>query len=186
MADKKQTASGAAGGGNDTSFRKTYDRAEYAAKAKESERKRKEDGAKYAEAKASGKAWHRAATPEDMKDTSHRVERLDVAANVGRVTLVPAGGQGKRGRGAGFYCSHCVSLSFSLSPTCDTSRTLLTLNLRTKRIRTVIRMSNIKTLPSISELQVKAERCEGRTRLSVMSASAISNANFVRSGQIKL
>ncbi|KAF2001849.1 hypothetical protein P154DRAFT_382112, partial [Amniculicola lignicola CBS 123094] len=93
----------------DTSFRKTWDRTEYAAKAAEEERKRKEDGKARHEAALQGKKYHRrASTPPDARETEARTARLDVASMVGRTTLVPAGAaMGKRGKGAGFYCPDC-------------------------------------------------------------------------------
>lgn len=94
---------------SDTSFRKTWDRAEYAAKAEVREAKYKEEGAARAEAKAQGKKYFaRASTPPDAKETESRTARLDVSNNVGKTMLVPAGAAtGKRGRGAGFYCADC-------------------------------------------------------------------------------
>ena len=94
---------------SDTSFRKTWDRAEYAAKAEARETKYKEEGAARAEAKAAGLKYRpRASTPPDAKETESRTARLDVSNNIGKTTLVPAGAAtGKRGRGAGFYCSDC-------------------------------------------------------------------------------
>ena len=93
----------------DTSFRKTWDRDEYAAKAADREAKIKTEGAARAEAKAQGKKYYaRASTPPDAKETESRTSRLDVSNNVGKTTLVPAGAaQGKKGRGAGFYCEAC-------------------------------------------------------------------------------
>ncbi|KAL9019381.1 MAG: hypothetical protein Q9185_003367 [Variospora sp. 1 TL-2023] len=97
---------------SDTSFRKTWDRAEYAQKAANREASQKEESKARFEAKSLGQKYHpRAASipPEDAKETISRQERLDVAANVGKTTLVPAGASttGKRGRGAGFYCQDC-------------------------------------------------------------------------------
>lgn len=94
---------------SDTSFRRTWDRAEYAAKAEARESSIKEEGKARAEAKAQGrKYFHRASTPPDAKDAESRASRLDVAANVGKTLLIPAGAAvGKRGRGAGFYCENC-------------------------------------------------------------------------------
>lgn len=94
---------------SDTSFRRTWDRTEYAAKAEAREFSIKEEGKARAEAKAQGrKYFHRAKTPPDVKDAESRASRLDVAANVGKTLLVPAGAAiGKRGRGAGFYCENC-------------------------------------------------------------------------------
>lgn len=94
---------------SDTSFRKTWDRAEYAAKAEVRETKIKEEGKARYEAKLEGRKYiPRASTPPDAKETESRAQRLDVSANVGKTTLVPAGAAtGKRGRGAGFYCGDC-------------------------------------------------------------------------------
>ena len=94
---------------SDTSFRKTWDKEEYAAKAKEREAKEREEGKARYEAKLAGKKYiPRAVTPPDAKETASRNSRLDVAANVGKTTIVPAGSAiGKRGKGAGFYCSDC-------------------------------------------------------------------------------
>ena len=94
---------------SDTSFRKTWDRSEYAAKAAIREASIKEEGKARAEAKAQGKKYFaRASTPPDAKESESRTARLDVSNNVGKTTLVPAGAAtGKRGRGAGFYCADC-------------------------------------------------------------------------------
>lgn len=94
---------------SDTSFRKTWDREEYAAKAAQRDAKTKEEGkARYEAALAGKKYVRRASTPPDAKETESRRSRLDVASQVGKQTLVPAGaGVGKRGKGAGFYCDAC-------------------------------------------------------------------------------
>ena len=94
---------------SDTSFRKTWDRTEYAAKAAERESKYRAEGAARAEAIAAGRKYvPRASTPPDAKATESRTARLDVAHSVGKTSLVPAGAAtGKRGRGAGFYCADC-------------------------------------------------------------------------------
>ncbi|EOD49363.1 putative c2h2 finger domain protein [Neofusicoccum parvum UCRNP2] len=94
---------------SDTSFRKTWDRAEYAAKAASHDEKLKEEGKARYEAKLAGKKYvRRASTPPDAKDTEARKQRLDVGSMVGKTMLVPAGAAvGKRGRGAGFYCEAC-------------------------------------------------------------------------------
>ena len=94
---------------SDTSFRKTWDRAEYAAKAEAREAKVKEEGKARYEAKLEGKKYvPRASTPPDAKEAESRTSRLDVASNVGKTSLVPAGAStGKRGKGAGFYCADC-------------------------------------------------------------------------------
>lgn len=107
MADK-QGAYGASSS-NDTSFRRTWDRDEYAAKAAEREKKIKEEGKARYEAAVAGKKYvQRASTPPDARDTEARKARLNVADQVGKTMIVPAGAsQGKRGRGAGFYCDAC-------------------------------------------------------------------------------
>ena len=94
---------------SDTSFRKTWDRAEYAAKADAREAKVKEEGKARYEAKLEGKKYvPRASTPPDATEAESRTSRLDVASNVGKTSLVPAGAStGKRGKGAGFYCADC-------------------------------------------------------------------------------
>lgn len=94
---------------SDTSFRKTWDRNEYAAKAADRESKYQAEGAARAQAKAAGRKYFpRASTPPDAKETESRTARLDVSNNVGKTSLVPAGAAtGKRGRGAGFYCADC-------------------------------------------------------------------------------
>lgn len=107
MSDSKTNAYGSMGG--DTSFRRTWDREEYAQKAKEREAREREEGKARYEAKLAGKKYvRRASTPPDAKETESRAQRLNVASNVGKTTLVPAGAAvGKRGRGAGFYCEAC-------------------------------------------------------------------------------
>ncbi|MCJ1446436.1 MAG: hypothetical protein MMC23_006941 [Stictis urceolatum] len=94
---------------SDTSFRKTWDLEQYAEKGALRERKEREEGKARYEAKLAGKKYvPRAATPPDAQETQSRAARLDVAANVGKTTLVPAGyAVGKRGRSAGFYCPDC-------------------------------------------------------------------------------
>ena len=92
---------------SDTDFRKKYDRAEYAQKAAEREAKEKEEGKLRYEAKLLGKKYYAPLTGEETH-TQARQSRLDVAANVGKMVLMPAGAAtGKRGRGAGFYCEAC-------------------------------------------------------------------------------
>ncbi|KAF2674976.1 hypothetical protein BT63DRAFT_25590 [Microthyrium microscopicum] len=94
---------------HDTSFRRTWDTAEYAEKgAARDARDREEAKARY-EAKLAGKKYHRrASTPPDVRETEARKQRLDVGSMVGKTMLVPAGASiGKRGRGAGFYCEAC-------------------------------------------------------------------------------
>ncbi|KAI6713260.1 hypothetical protein JHW43_004240 [Diplocarpon mali] len=92
---------------SDTDFRKKYDRAEYAQKAADREAKEKEESKARYEAKLAGKKYYAPLTGAETL-TQARASRLDVSANVGKVTLMPAGAAtGKRGRGAGFYCKDC-------------------------------------------------------------------------------
>ena len=92
---------------SDTDFRKKYDRAEYAQKAKDREAKEKEEGRLRYEAKLAGKKYYAPLTGEETH-TQARASRLDVSSNVGKTMLMPAGAAtGKRGRGAGFYCADC-------------------------------------------------------------------------------
>ncbi|KAI9931965.1 hypothetical protein ASPWEDRAFT_490880 [Aspergillus wentii DTO 134E9] len=100
----KQTAAPA----SDTSFRKTWDKEEYAKKAADDEAKRKEESKARYEAKLLGKKWHAPVDYGSLDATTNRSQRLDVASMVGKTTIVPSGSAvGKRGRGAGFYCSDC-------------------------------------------------------------------------------
>jgi U4/U6.U5 tri-snRNP component SNU23 len=105
----KAGAYGASGGGGDTDFRKTWDREEMTKKAKEREAKEREEGRERYEAKAAGKSYRRrASTPEDLKQTEARSERIDWSKMVGKQTLTSAAAAvGKRGRGAGAYCQAC-------------------------------------------------------------------------------
>lgn len=107
MADRKGAYG--ASSSNDTSFRKTWNRDEYAAKASERDVKIKEEGKARYEAALEGKKYHRrASTPPDARETEARKARLNVADQVGKTQLVVAGaGQGKRGKSAGFYCDAC-------------------------------------------------------------------------------
>jgi len=92
---------------SDTDFRKKFDRAEYAQKAKDREEKEKEESKLRYEAKLAGKKYYKPLTGEETQ-TEARTKRLDVSANVGKTILMPAGAAtGKRGRGAGFYCEDC-------------------------------------------------------------------------------
>lgn len=93
---------------SDTDFRRTWDKEEYAAKAKVEEEKRKEEGKARYEAKLEGKKWHKHVDMSELDSTSARGSRLDVASMVGKTTMIPASaGVGKRGKGAGFYCEAC-------------------------------------------------------------------------------
>ena len=105
----KAGAYGASGGGGDTDFRKTWDREEMTKKAKEREAKEREEGKERYEAKLAGKTYRRrASTPEDLKQTEARSERIDWSKMVGKQTLTSAAAAvGKKGRGAGAYCQAC-------------------------------------------------------------------------------
>ena len=106
MADRKSAYGTSAA--SDTDFRRTWDRSEYEAKAKERDSERREEAKARYEAKLEGKKWHKQVDFSTLDNTSARGSRLDVASMVGKSTLVPAGaGVGKRGKGAGFYCEDC-------------------------------------------------------------------------------
>lgn len=106
MADSRKSAYGQPA--SDTDFRRTWDKAEYADKAKKEAEERKEEGKARYEAKLEGKKWHKVVDMSALDSTSARGGRLDVASMVGKSTLVPAGSSvGKRGKGAGFYCEAC-------------------------------------------------------------------------------
>ncbi|KAI9830829.1 MAG: hypothetical protein M1819_005354 [Sarea resinae] len=110
MADNKRSGAYGNEPSNDASFRKTWDRSEYAAKAAARDAAGKEESKARREAALAGKKYvaHRAATPPDAVETQSRAQRLDVSAQVGKTTLVAAGAAvGKRGKGAGFYCQDC-------------------------------------------------------------------------------
>ncbi|KAL2006722.1 hypothetical protein VTN00DRAFT_9390 [Thermoascus crustaceus] len=93
---------------SDTSFRKTWDREEYAKKAQEEEAKAKAESKARYEAKLAGKKYHAPVDYSSLEATAARSQRLDVASMVGKTTIVPAGAAvGKRGKGAGFYCPDC-------------------------------------------------------------------------------
>ncbi|KAF2966126.1 hypothetical protein GQX73_g7448 [Xylaria multiplex] len=91
----------------DTSFRRTYDLDEYAEKARVREGAEREEAKARYEAKLAGKKYYKPMTGDETHTHARRAV-LDLEANVGKTVLVPAGaGQGKRGRGAGFYCAAC-------------------------------------------------------------------------------
>ncbi|KUI63747.1 U4/U6.U5 small nuclear ribonucleoprotein component snu23 [Cytospora mali] len=92
---------------DDTSFRKKYDKEEYAAKAKDREAAEREESKARYEAKLAGKKYYKPLTGEETH-TQARNTVLDLSSHVGKTQLVAGGaGVGKRGRGAGFYCEAC-------------------------------------------------------------------------------
>jgi U4/U6.U5 tri-snRNP component SNU23 len=107
MADSKKNAYSAST--SDTSFRRTWDHAEYAERAAVREAKERDEAKARYEAKLAGKKYvRRASTPPDVRESQARTQRLDVGSMVGKTMLVPAGAAvGKRGKGAGFYCEVC-------------------------------------------------------------------------------
>ncbi|KAJ5624843.1 hypothetical protein N7510_001152 [Penicillium lagena] len=95
-------------GDSDVSFRKTWDKEEYAQKAADEEARRKAEGKARYEAKLLGKKYHAPVDYSALDATSARSQRLDVYSQVGKTTIVAAGSAvGKKGRGAGFYCKDC-------------------------------------------------------------------------------
>ena len=136
MAERKGAYGTAA---SDTDFRKKYDRAEYAEKARVREAAEKEEGKLRYEAKLAGKKYYAPLTGDETL-TEARKSRLDVAGNVGKISLLPAGAAtGKRGRGAGFWCEACdltfkdnlqwVEVSFSVLD-CDGGEMLIVCSMR--------------------------------------------------------
>ncbi|RCI08351.1 hypothetical protein L249_8885 [Ophiocordyceps polyrhachis-furcata BCC 54312] len=93
---------------DDTDFRKTYDLDEYAARGREREAREKAEAKARYEARLSGKKHPAATLTGSETFATARRTTLDVASQVGKKQLVPAGaGVGRRGRGAGFYCEAC-------------------------------------------------------------------------------
>ncbi|GAO51938.1 hypothetical protein G7K_6026-t1 [Saitoella complicata NRRL Y-17804] len=87
-------------------FRKKYDEAEWAQKAKEREQREYEERQARRDVKAGVR--RREPSPPDARRIEARRERLNIEENVNKTTLVPAGvGMGRRGKGAGFYCDVC-------------------------------------------------------------------------------
>lgn len=134
--DGKKSAYGSSAG-PEASFRRTWDREAYAAKASEREAREREEGRARYEARLAGKKYHapppprpppppasaastlskdrsggadggRHAPPSNYVDA--RASRLDVSAQIGKVQMLTgtmAAVTGRRGRGAGFYCEDC-------------------------------------------------------------------------------
>lgn len=85
MSDSKKTAYGG-DRATDTDFRKTWDTAEYARKAKAEEEQRREEGKARYEAKLEGKKYHKYVDKDLLDSTSARGSRLDVASMIGKST----------------------------------------------------------------------------------------------------
>ncbi|KAI9867590.1 MAG: hypothetical protein M1813_008389 [Trichoglossum hirsutum] len=97
---------------SDTSFRKTWDKDEYAAKAATREEQEREEAKARFEAKSQGRLYHKPASSNSdstpQTQTNARSSRLNISSQIGKTQLVPAGfSTGKRGRGAGFWCQDC-------------------------------------------------------------------------------
>ncbi len=99
----------------EASFRRTWDREAYAAKAASREASEREEAKARYEAKLAGKKYYAPPPPSSTNiDNSPlidaRTARLDVSSAVGKVHIL-TGAQatltGRRGRGAGFYCESC-------------------------------------------------------------------------------
>lgn len=91
----------------DTDFRRDFNPEEAAARAAEKEEADRAEGKARYEARLAGKKYVKQPTGAEALVSARRAA-LDVSDRVGKVQLVPAGaGQGKRGRGAGFYCEAC-------------------------------------------------------------------------------
>lgn len=119
--------------GPEASFRRTWDREAYAAKASEREAREREEGKARYEAKLSGKKYyappptshHPSSSSSNRQDgrgrpdqgpssgdnyVDARASRLDVSSQIGKVHMLTgsmASVTGRRGRGAGFYCEDC-------------------------------------------------------------------------------
>ncbi|KAL1960834.1 hypothetical protein VTO42DRAFT_5817 [Malbranchea cinnamomea] len=105
MGDERKSVYGSSTG---DASRRTWDREAYAEKARQDAAKVKEEAKARYEAKLLGKKYHAPVDYSSLEATSSRTQRLDVASMVGKTMIVPAGAAvGKRGRGAGFYCSDC-------------------------------------------------------------------------------
>ncbi|TGZ85040.1 hypothetical protein EX30DRAFT_15000 [Ascodesmis nigricans] len=105
MPDDQKSAYGS--GVGEANFRRTWDRTEWAAKAKEREAAHRAESKARAEAAAAGKKYH-AAVPDDAEMISARRDRINFTENLNKTTLVPVGaGVGKRGKSAGYYCETC-------------------------------------------------------------------------------
>jgi U4/U6.U5 tri-snRNP component SNU23 len=108
MAEKSKKPTTYDTASSDTSFRKTWDREQYAQKAADEDARARNEAHNRYEAKRTGKKYHAPIDYSSLEATTSRMQRLDVAARVGKTTIVPANAAvGRRGRGAGFYCPDC-------------------------------------------------------------------------------
>jgi U4/U6.U5 tri-snRNP component SNU23 len=106
MSDSKKVGAYGLPVGTDN-FRNNKDTDEIIAKAKEKEAKDREEAKARYEAKLAGQKYYKQATGDETFVSARRAA-LDVTSQIGKVQLVdPSAGQGKRGRGAGFYCEAC-------------------------------------------------------------------------------
>ena len=88
-------------------FRRTWDREEWAAKAKEREAKERAESKLRYEAKQAGKRYY-APPADDAEMISARRERINFEENLNKIQLGPGGAAvGRKGKGAGFYCPTC-------------------------------------------------------------------------------
>ena len=73
---------------SEASFRRTWDKAEYAERAAVRETREREEAKARYEAKLAGKKYvRRASTPPDVRETEARKQRLDVGSMVGKTML---------------------------------------------------------------------------------------------------
>ncbi|KAK6343207.1 U4/U6.U5 snRNP associated protein [Orbilia blumenaviensis] len=108
----------------DTSFRRTWDRDEYAQKAAERLAREARERKERYEAKLAGKKYIPKSEPDaDAKETKFddskmieaRRDRIRLDENLNKVQIVPLGTTGgRRGKGPGYYCEAC-DLNFTNS-----------------------------------------------------------------------
>ncbi|EPS40614.1 hypothetical protein H072_5519 [Dactylellina haptotyla CBS 200.50] len=106
----------------DTSFRRTWDRDEYAHKAAERQAQEAKERKERYEAKVAGKKYLPKLDAninvkefDDSKMVEARRDRIRLDENLNKVQIVPFGSTGgRRGKGAGYYCEAC-DLNFTNS-----------------------------------------------------------------------
>ncbi|KAF3935924.1 hypothetical protein ABW20_dc0107777 [Dactylellina cionopaga] len=106
----------------DTSFRRTWDREEYAQKATERQAREAKERKERYEAKLAGKKYIPKSEIDadekkfdDSKMVEARRDRIRLDENLNKVQMVPLGSTGgRRGRGPGYYCEAC-DLNFTNS-----------------------------------------------------------------------